>query len=170
MSKDTVIQIDTPETIDPLTELLRSGARKLITEAVEAEFSEMLQGYEDQKTTEGRQRVVRNGHQPERRILTGIGEVPVKTPKVRSREGEAVSFQSSLVPPYIRKTATVAAAIPWLYLKGISTGQMQSALEALVGPEAKGLSAKLVSRLKRQWEAEYKDWCTRSVDDEWVYI
>lgn len=170
MSKDTVIQIDTPEAIDPLTELLRGGARKLIAEAVEAELSEMLKAYADQKTAEGRQRVVRNGYQPERLILTGIGEVAVKTPKVRSREGDPVSFQSSLVPPYIRKTATVEAAIPWLYLKGISTGQMQSALEALVGPEAKGLSANVVGRLKRQWESAYKDWCQRSVDDEWVYI
>lgn len=128
------------------------------------------QQYQDQRTSEGRQRVVKNGYQPERQILTGIGEIPVKTPKVRSREGEPVSFQSTLVPPYIRKTATVEAAIPWLYLKGISTGQMQSALEALVGPEAKGLSANVVGRLKRQWESEYKDWCQRSVDDEWVYI
>ena len=78
----------------------------------------------------------------------------MKTPKVRSREGEPVSFQSSLVPPYIRKTGTVEAAISWLYLKGISTGQMQSALEAPVGPATKGLSANVVSRLKRQWIGE----------------
>jgi len=170
MSKDTVIQMDTPEAIDPLTELLRDGARQLIAGAIEAELVEMLQGYDDQMTSEGGQGVVRNGYQPERQILTGIGEVEVRTPKVRSREGDPVSFQSSLVPPYIRKTATVEAAIPWLYLKGISTGQMQSALEALVGPQARGLSANVVGRLKRKWEAEYKDWCQRSVEDEWVYI
>lgn len=170
MSKDTVIQLDSPEAIDPLTDLLRTGARKLIEEAVQAELAELLFHYQDDKTSEGRQRVVRNGYHPERQVLTGIGEVPVKMPKTRSREGEPVNFQSSLVPPYIRKTATVEAAIPWLYLKGISTGQMQSALQALVGPEAKGLSANVVARLKRQWEGEYKDWCHRSVDDEWVYI
>ena len=170
MSKDTVIQMDSPEAIDPLTELLQNGARQLIEQAVESELTDMLQGYEDQKTAGGRQRVVRNGHHPERQILTGIGEVSVKVPKTRSREGAPVSFQSALVPPYIRKAATVEAAIPWLYLKGISTGQMQSALQALVGPEAKGLSANVVGRLKRQWETEYKNWCQRSVDDEWVYI
>ena len=170
MSKDTVIQMDSPEAIDPLTALLRTGARKLIEGAVEAELAELMLNYQDDKTSEGRQRVVRNGHHPERKILTGIGEVAVTMPKTRSREGEPVSFQSMLIPPYIRKTATVEAAIPWLYLKGISTGQMQSALESIVGPEAKGLSPGVVSRLKRQWESEYKDWCQRTVADEWVYI
>ncbi len=126
--------------------------------------------YEDQKTADGRRRVVRSGHHPERQIITGVGKVSVEVPKIRSREGESASFQSLLVPPYIRRTATLDAAIPWLYLKGISSGQMHSALEALVGPEAKGLSASVVGRLKRQWEVAYKHWCTRSVADEWVYI
>ena len=171
MANDTVIDLASPEgSISPLTELLRTGARKLIAEAVQAELEETLQQYADEKTGDGRQRVVRNGYQPEREILTGVGPVKVKVPKVRSREGESVSFQSSLVPPYIRKAATLEAAIPWLYLKGIATGQMQSALEAMVGPEAKGLSANVVGRLKRQWEAEYKDWCARSLNDDWVYV
>jgi putative transposase len=170
MANDTVIDLASPEVIDPLTELLRNGARKLIAEAVQAELTEALQQYVDQKTEDGRQRVVRNGYQPEREILTGVGKVSVKVPKIRSREGEPVSFQSSMVPPYIRKTATLEAAIPWLYLKGIATGQMQSALEAIVGPEARGLSPNVVGRLKRQWESEYKDWCKRSLSDEWVYI
>ncbi len=170
MNKDTVIGFDTPEGVDPLTELVRVGARQLIAHAVEAEVAETMVQFADQKTAEGRQRVVRNGYQPEREILTGVGKVNVKVPKIRSREGEPVSFRSSLVPPYIRKTATLEAALPWLYLKGVSTGQMKSAFEAIVGPEAKGLSANVVSRLKRQWENEYKGWCQRSVDDEWVYI
>jgi putative transposase len=170
MANDTVIDLASPEVIDPLTELLRNGARKLIAEAVQAELTEALQQYVDQKTEDGRQRVVRNGYQPEREILTGVGKVSVKVPKIRSREGEPVSFQSSMVPPYIRKTATLEAAIPWLYLKGIATGQMQSALEAIVGPEARGLSPNVVGRLKRQWESEYKEWCKRSLSDEWVYI
>ena len=170
MTDNTVIRLDTPEGIDPLTELLRCGARTLVHEAIEAELEEAMAAFRGQRTSAGRQRVVRNGYHPERQVLTGIGEVEVKVPKLRSREGEPVSFQSSLVPPYIRKTATLAAALPWLYLKGISTGQMQGALEAIVGPEAKGLSANVVGRLKRQWEAEYKDWCTRSVADEWVYV
>jgi putative transposase len=170
MANDTVIDLASPEVIDPLTELLRNGARKLIAEAVQAELTEALQQYVDQKTEDGRQRVVRNGYQPEREILTGVGKVSVKVPKIRSREGDPVSFQSSMVPPYIRKTATLEAAIPWLYLKGIATGQMQSALEAIVGPEARGLSPNVVGRLKRQWESEYKEWCKRSLSDEWVYI
>ena len=170
MTNNTVIDLASPEAIDPLTELLRSGAKKLIEQAVQAELEEVLQPYAEQKTGQGRRRVVRNGYQPERDLLTGVGKVGVKLPKLRSREGEAVSFQSALVPPYIRKTATLEAAIPWLYLKGIAAGQMQSALEAIVGPEAKGLSANVVSRLKRQWQAEYQTWCSRTLSDEWVYI
>ena len=170
MTNDTVINLASPEQIDPLTELLRTGARKLIAEAIQAELDEVLQQFADQTTKDGKQRVVRNGYQPEREILTGIGKVDVKVPKIRSREGEPESFQSSLVPPYIRKTATLEAAIPWLYLKGISSGQMQSALEAIVGPEARGLSPNVVSRLKREWESEYRDWCQRRLSDEWVYI
>ncbi len=170
MNDTTVIDLENPEEIDPLTELLRTGAKELITKAIQAELDDLMINFKDQKTTDGRQRIVKSGHHPEREILSGIGKVNVKVPKIRSREGEPESFQSLLVPPYIRRTATLDAAIPWLYLKGISTGQMQSALEAIVGPEARGLSANVVSRLKRQWEGEYKDWCSRSVADEWVYI
>ena len=170
MNDTTVIDLENPEEIDPLTELLRNGAKKLVTEAIQAELDDLMIDFKDQKTMAGRQRIVRSGYHPEREILTGIGKVNVRVPKIRSREGEPESFQSLVVPPYIRRTATLDAAIPWLYLKGISTGQMQSALEAIVGPEAKGLSANVVSRLKRQWEGQYKDWCSRSVADEWVYI
>jgi len=170
MKNNTVIDLDNPEEIDPLTELLRSGAKKLVAGAIQAELDEQLMRFEDQKTTDGRQRVVRSGCHPEREIVTGIGKVSVEVPKIRSREGEPESFQSLIVPPYIRRTGTLDAAIPWLYLKGISSGQMQVALSAIVGEEAKGLSANVVGRLKRRWEAEYKDWCTRSVADEWVYV
>ncbi len=170
MANDTVIDLASPEGIDPLTELLRSGAKKLIAEADQAVLDEVLEQFAEEKTEDGRQRVVRNGYHPEREILTGVGKVDVKVPKIRSREGEPVSFQSSLVPPYIRKATTLEAAIPWLYLKGIAAGQMQAALEAIVGPEAKGLSANVVGRLKRQWASEYKDWCRRKLADEWVYL
>ncbi|MCA9501369.1 MAG: IS256 family transposase, partial [Nitrospira sp.] len=106
-----------------------------------------------------------------REIQTGIGPVTVQVPKVRSRQGEPVTFRSALVPPYVRKTASLEAAIPWLYLKGISTGEMQGALEALVGPEAQGLSASTVSRLKQVWREEYTAWQQRRVDaEQWVYI
>jgi len=132
-----------------LTELLRTGAKRWIQQAIEAELAELLAQYGEQVDDQGRRAVVRNGYLPEREILTGVGPVPVKVPKVRSRTGEPVVFRSSLVPPYVRKARRVEAALPWLYLKGIATGQMQEALEVLVGPEAKGLSASVMSRLNR---------------------
>lgn len=172
MSKDNLVAFQSPEGVkDPLTELLRTGAKGLIQQAIEAELAELLARYAGQRDEWGRRLVVRNGYLPEREILTGVGPVPVKVPKVRSRTDEAVVFRSSLVPPYVRKTRRVEAALPWLYLKGIATGQMQEALEVLVGPEAKGLSASVISRLKREWEAEYADWCRRDVGkDRWVYL
>jgi len=171
MSKDNVVALSSPEGIeDPLTELLRTGAKRLIHQAIEAELTEMLARYEGQVDEQGRRAVVRNGYLPEREILTGVGPVAVKVPKVRSRGEESVVFRSSLVPPYVRKARRVEAALPWLYLKGISTGQMQEALEVLVGPEAKGLSASVIGRLKREWEAEYAEWCRRDVGrGRWVY-
>jgi len=172
MSKDNVVQMQAPEGInDPLTELLRQGARQLIEQAIGAELNELLDQYAEERDEQGRRMVVRNGYLPKREILTGIGPVEVKVPKVRSRNGESVVFHSALVPPYVRKARRVEAALPWLYLKGISTGQMQEALEVLLGEEAKGLSAPVVSRLKREWEAEYTAWCRRALDkDRWVYL
>lgn len=156
---------------DTLTDLLRAGARKLIAQAVEVEVAELVAAYADHRDEEGRALVVRSGHHPEREIQTGIGPVTVQVPKVRSRQGKPVTFRSALVPPYVRKTRCLEAALPWLYLKGISTGEMQSALEALVGSEAKGLSASTVARLKQMWRKEYDTWRQRRVDEEqWVYI
>ena len=156
---------------DELTAVIRAGARKLIAQALEAEVTELLSAFGDQHDANGRARVVRNGYQPEREIQTGIGPVMVQVPKVRSRQGQAVRFHSALVPPYVRKSRSLEAALPWLYLKGISTGEMQSALEVLVGPEAKGLSASTVARLKQTWRAEYEAWRQRRFDqDRWVYI
>jgi len=171
MCKDSVIEFPAPGAIsDPLTELLREGAKRLIEQAIEAELAELLAQYAEVRDEQGRRAVVRNGYLPEREILTGVGPVAVKVPKVRSRTDEPVVFRSSLVPPYVRKARRVEAALPWLYLKGIATGQMQEALEVLVGPEAKGLSASVVSRLKREWEAEYAQWCRRDLGRErWVY-
>lgn len=156
---------------DPLTELLREGARELIQKAVEAELAEYLQAFKERRLADGRPAIVRNGHHPERAIQTGIGPVTVQVPKIRSRDGTPVAFHSSLVPPYVRKTRSLEAALPWLYLKGISTGEMENALQVLVGPEAKGLSASTVSRLKRQWADEYNAWRTARLDkDRWVYL
>ena len=154
-----------------MTELLRSGARQLLQQAIEAEAQELLAAHSGRLLEDGHAAVVRNGYLPERKIQTGIGPVTVRIPKVRSRSGEPVTFRSALVPPYVRKTRSLEAALPWLYLKGISTGEMGEALKVLVGPEAKGLSASTVSRLKRIWAQEYRSWCEDRLDkDRWVYI
>ena len=172
MSNDNVVSLAAPgEVSDPLTDLLRAGARQLIEAAVSAEFGEYLSAFEEEKLPDGRRRMVRNGHLPERQILTGIGAVDVRVPKARSRSGSQEPFRSSLVPPYVRRSASVDAAVPWLYLHGVSTGQMRPAVAALVGEEAaRGLSANVVSRLKRVWDEEYREWCRRDLADDWVYV
>ena len=168
MGNDKVVSLATPASVsDPLTDLLRAGARRLIEAAVSAEFGEYLSAFEEEKLPDGRRRRGRNGHLPERQILTGIGAVDVRVPKARSRSGAAEPFRSSLVPPYVRRSASVDAAVPWLYLHGVSTGQMRAAVSALVGEEAAcGLSANVVSRLKRVWDEEYRDWCRRDLADD----
>jgi putative transposase len=172
MSKNNVVEFAGREEIsDPLTEMLRRGARELIQKAVEAELSEFMEGFSDRRLEDRRAAVVRNGHHPEREIQTGIGPVKVQVPKVRAKDGSPVTFRSALIPPYVRKTRSLEAALPWLYLKGISSGEMAGALEALVGPEATGLSASTVARLKRDWADEYKAWRQRRLDkDQWVYL
>ena len=115
---------------DELTALIRTGAQKLIAQALKAEVAELLATYADQQDEQGHARVVLSGHHPTRELQTGIGPVTVQVPKVRSREGEPVTFRSALVPPYVRKTRSLEAALPWLSLKGISTGEMHAALEA----------------------------------------
>ena len=131
----------------------------------------LLAEYCELRTASGHAGVVRNGYLPERDLQTSLGPVTVKIPKVRSKTGKPVSFQSALVPPYIRKTRTLEAALPWLYLKGVSSGEMGEALKVLVGPEAKGLSASTVTRLKQVWGEQYQQWCHDRLDkDRWVYI
>ena len=138
MNKNTVVSLQDREQIsDPLTELVRAGARKLIEQAIDIELQELLSQYTGQQTDSGHAAVVRNGYLPERAIQTGIGPVTVKIPKVRSRSGAPVTFHSALVPPYIRKTRSLEAAIPWLYLKGVSSGEMGEALKILVGPRSR---------------------------------
>ena len=172
MNESNLIEFASREpNTDPLSELLRQGARQLIQQAVEAELATFLTGFEQRKLSDGRTAVVRNGYQPERQIQTGIGAVSVQIPKVRAKDGSPVTFRSALVPPYVRKARSLEAALPWLYLKGISTGEMQSALSVLVGADAQGLSASTVARLKAQWGQEYQAWCTRRLDqDQWVYL
>ena len=170
MKKNTVLElrrpaaVDTPqEPVDALTDLLRQGARALIQEAVEAELETFLAAFADKRLEDGRRAVVRNGHQPERTIQTGIGEVPVSVPKARDRSGSGVKFTSQLVPPYLRRTQSVETLLPWLYLKGISTGDFSEALESLLGKGAKGLSAPTIARLKGQWQKERTSWSKESL-------
>jgi putative transposase len=172
MDKNNVVSLQGREGFsDTLTDLLKAGAQKLLQQAIEAELHELMQEFEHHRLDDGRAAVVRNGHHPERDIQTGIGPVTVKVPKIRSRDGKPVTFRSALVPPYVRKTQSLEAALPWLYLKGVSTGEMSDALEVLVGPEAKGLSASTVSRLKTQWEYEYEAWRKEPLDNKrWVYL
>ncbi|WLI74934.1 IS256 family transposase [Halomonas alkalicola] len=155
-----------PQVADPLHELLRQGARDLIAKAVEAELATFLSQYADQRLDDGRQAVVRNGYLPERTVQTGIGDVSVQVPKVRDRSGGGARFNSSLLPPYLKRARSIEELIPWLYLKGISTGDYQEALAALLGDQAKGLSANTVSRLKKQWEDEHAEWQKRDLADK----
>jgi putative transposase len=172
MNKYKIISFDKPaEIVDPLQELIRHDAKQLIQSAVESELVELLSSFENKLTDSGQASVVRNGYLPERELQIGIGPVTVRIPKVRSRTGEPVTFRSALVPPYIRKTRTLEAALPWLYLKCISTGEMGDALKVLVGESATGLSSTTVSKLKTKWSQEYKDWGQQKLDkDRWVYL
>jgi putative transposase len=172
MNKDNAKEWDSASAInDPLTELLKTGAIALIQQAVEAELQAFLGDYAKVTDLRGRQAVVRNGYLPEREIVTGVGNVTVKIPKVRDRSGGGIKFNSSLVPPYIRKAKRVEAALPWLYLRGISTGDMQAALSVLLGDDAKGLSPAVVSRLKAQWAEDYLAWNRRDLSQErYVYV
>ncbi|HIE01723.1 MAG TPA: IS256 family transposase [Thiotrichaceae bacterium] len=177
MPKDNVIDFKKPETFlaDPITEVLRTGARKLLTEALEAEIEGFLAQYRDLRDDQDRQRVVRNGYLPERQIQTGIGPVPVKVPRARDRqpddESGPIRFKSSLLPPYLRKTRSMEELIPWLYLKGVSTNDFTEALAALVGKDAPGLSASTISRLKSIWQEDLDQWQKRDLSHKrYVYI
>jgi putative transposase len=173
MSKNIVIALKKPGELseDPLTELLRIGARRLIADAVEAELEELLSEYASFKNGQGHLQVVRNGYLPEREIQTGIGPVTIKVPKIRDKSRQGIKFNSTLLPPYLRKTKSVEELLPWLYLKGISTGDFQETLQALLGKEARGLSASTISRCKRVWEEEHEAWSRRSLEKKrYVYI
>jgi transposase-like protein len=150
---------------DVLTEVLRDGARRMLAQAVEAEAPAWIDAHAHLKDQTGRQQVVGNGHLPERTIRTGIGPVEVRQPRVRDRRpaGERAGFTSAILPPYLRKTRSLEGLIPWLYLKGVSTGDFAEALQAPLGPDAPGLSAATVTRLKAAWEDEHPAWAKRSL-------
>jgi transposase-like protein len=155
---------------DALTEVLRSGARELLQSAVEAEVAEFIAQHRELRDERERQRVVRNGYKPERTIQTGIGAVAVKAPRVRDRQG-TIKFDSSILPAYLRRTKSIEELLPWLYLKGLSTGDFSSALTALLGQNAPGLSAATISRLKEVWKEEYEHWSKRDLTGKnFVYI
>lgn len=169
MTDSNIVPIKAP-TENALEELLKRGARDLLATAIEAEVSGLLESYRD-LVVAGKQAVVRNGYLPARTIQTGMGDIPVKVPKVRDRSGQGIKFNSQLVPPYLKRTRNLEEFIPWLYLKGISTGDMQPALEALLGEGATGLSANTVSRLKQGWEQDYDQWRKRDLSNRrYVYI
>src|SRR4029077_1222809 len=159
---------------DSLTEILRSGARALLTQAVEAEVAEFLARHADLKTETGQQRVVRHGHLPEREIMTGIGPVAVRQPRVRDREateGERIRYSSLILPRYARRSKILEVLIPVLYLKGISTGDFEEVLAALVGKDAPGLSASTIARLKDAWTEEHERWQKRDLSTKrYVYF
>jgi putative transposase len=174
MSNDNLIAFQPPGSStsfnDALSELVRQGARQIIAQAVEAELQEFLGHYQDLKDAQGRQAVVRNGYLPERTVVTGIGEVSVQVPKVRDRTQQGIKFNSTLLPPYLKRSKSVEEVLPWLYLKGVSTGDFSEALASLLGAQAEGLSASTISRLKSKWVGEHQQWQTRSLANKrYVY-
>jgi len=177
MSQDNVIDLKKPEPFveDPLTDILRQGARRLLTAALEAEIALFLDRYKEITDDKGCQRVVRNGYLPGREIQTGIGQVPVRAPRIRDRQPDPqngrIRFTSAILPPYLRRTKSIETLLSWLYLKGVSTGDFSEALTALLGKDAPGLSAATISRLKTVWEDEYKKWQQRDLSNKrFVYF
>lgn len=175
MIDNTVFKLSQPGIFtDLLTEVLRNGARGLLVQAVEAEVADFLSQHADKLTEDGHRRVVRHGHLPEREIVTGIGPVAVRQPRVRDREAaedERIRFNPTILPPYARRSKSLDVLIPVLYLKGISTGDFEEALAALVGQDAPGLSASTIARLKEAWADEHARWRKRDLSAKrYVYI
>ena len=175
MTDANVFQLSQPGTFsDPLTEILRDGARALLAQAVEAEVAAVLSSHADKRTNDGRQRLVRHRHLPERQIVTGIGPVAVRCPRVRDRAGggeDRIHFTSAILPPYARRSRSLEVLIPVLYLKGISTGDFEEALAALLGKDTGGLSASTIGRLKDAWSDEHVRWSKRDLSAKrYVYF
>jgi transposase-like protein len=171
MSKDTTLwDSSRVPVVDALTELLREGARELIYKAIQEELAIFLDANSSLVLPDGRKAVVRNGHLPSRRVQTGIGCVEVSVPKTRDRSQSGIKFTSALLPPYLRRTKSIEEMLPWLYLKGVSTGEFEEALRSLLGAGAAGLSANTVSRLKAGWLEEYGAWRKRDLSGKkYVY-
>jgi len=168
MEKDTTdTQVMSMTSRDVLSDILRQGAQQMLAMAVENEVGEYIGEYQHVRDANGRRLVVRNGHLPARVIQTGIGLVEVQQPRVNDKridqDGQPRRFCSKILPPYLRRTKSIDELIPWLYLRGISTGDFSEALQALLGPQAKGLSGTNVVRLKESWQQEYATWSKRSL-------
>ena len=176
MTENRVVPLRQPDAIDdPLTEILRSGARRLIAQAVEAEFEAFLTSHADCQLPDGRQRVVRHGHDPARTIQTGIGPIEVEKPKARDRGAESadarIRYSSAILPQWARRTKSLDALLPALYLRGISAGDFQEVLTALLGKDAPNLSPAVIARLKGEWEEEYRRWQARNLSSRrYVYV
>ena len=158
---------------DALTDILRKGAVDLLAAAVRAEVAAWIDEHAHVVDADGRRQVVRNGSLPEREIVTGIGPIPVRQPRVHDKRPmeQREKFSSAILPPYLRKTRSMEDLIPWLYLKGVSTGDFSEALAALIGVDTPGFSASTVTRLKESWEQEYRVWNTRDLTGKnYVYI
>ena len=160
-----IVKFPSESSEDVLTTILRDGARQLLTQAIQDEVAGYVEARDDLLDEEGRRQVVRNGYLPARTIQTPLGAVPVQQPRVRDRRSgpEREKFESSILPPYLKKTRSLEELLPWLYLKGVSTGDFSEALQALLGPDARGLSASTITRLKAGWEEEQRDWAKRSL-------
>jgi transposase-like protein len=169
MEEDTVVGLPRPGgTVedDPLLAVLREGARRMLSHAIEAEVAGFLATHADQRDEYGRRRLVRNGHAPERTIQTGIGPIEVQRPRVRDRAADKearIRFTSAILPAYLRRTKNIEELLPWLYLKGISTGQFEETLTVLLGPDAPGLSATTIGRLVAAWRGEHQRWQDRDL-------
>jgi putative transposase len=170
------VRLRQPDAIDdPLTALLRSGARQLLEQAIEAEVAAFLTSMKELKLADGRDRVVRHGHGPERVIQTGIGPVEVQRIKVRDRAagpaGERIRFSSALLPRWARRTSSLDALLPILYLRGVSAGDFQEALSVLLGKDAPNLSPSVIARLKETWADDYARWQKRDLSARrYVYV
>lgn len=165
--------VPVPQSQDVLTEIARAGAQKMIAQMLQQEVEDWLAQHAALRDEQGKRQVVRNGYLPKREIQTGVGAVQVQQPRVRDRRAadQAEPFTSKILPPYLRKTKSLEELIPWLYLKGVSTGDFGEALKALVGPDAPGLSATTVTRLKGIWEQEFQEWNHRSLEGKrYVYV
>ncbi len=177
MQNDNIVKLIQPGAVsDPLTEILRNGAQALLVQAVEAEVADFLAKHGDLKTGDGHQRVVRHGHLPGRGIVTGIGPVAVRQPRVRDREAgaddpERIRFTPAILPPYARRSKSLDTLLPILYLKGVSAGAFEEALAALLGKDAPGLSASAIGRLKESWAGEHERWQKRDLSARrYVYV